>query len=84
MRHVRPQQNQLRNTSSAADSFYESGHLSGNVDMYAVVKVLLEEQLRRKKAGCSNCRMPFRPDHGIKILDDFARKANPGYPSSDV
>ena len=24
--------------------------------------------------------MPVRPDHGIKLLDDFKRQANPGYP----
>ncbi|MDR1666369.1 MAG: mannonate dehydratase [Bacteroidales bacterium] len=71
----------LRNTARlTSDSFYESGHLSGSVDMYAVVKILLQEQIRRKKAGWNNFRMPFRPDHGIRILDDFSRQSNPGYP----
>jgi mannonate dehydratase len=71
----------LRNTAWLSDdTFYESGHLSGNVDMYAVVKLLLEEQIRRKKTGVGNVRMPFRPDHGIKILDDYSHTANPGYP----
>lgn len=71
----------LRNTAFLPDnSFYESGHLSGSVDMYAVVKVLLEEQLLREKKGRKDIRMPFRPDHGLRILDDYTRKANPGYP----
>lgn len=71
----------LRNTAHLEDgSFYESGHLSGSVDMVAVVKILLEEQLRRKREGRKDFRMPFRPDHGIKILDDYNRKSNPGYP----
>ncbi|MDR0384470.1 MAG: mannonate dehydratase [Prevotellaceae bacterium] len=71
----------LRNTAWLTPySFYESGHLSGNVDMYSVVKILLEEQRRRKKAGLGSTRMPFRPDHGIRILDDYSRSANPGYP----
>jgi mannonate dehydratase len=71
----------LRNTAWLAPGcFYESGHLSGNVDMPAVVRILLEEQLRRKKAGLGGVRMPFRPDHGIRILDDYSRTANPGYP----
>lgn len=71
----------LRNTAHLTDgSFYESGHLTGNVDMVSVVKVLLEEQIRRKKAGRKDTRMPFRPDHGIRILDDYNRKSNPGYP----
>ncbi|MDD4515838.1 mannonate dehydratase [Massilibacteroides sp.] len=71
----------LRNTAHLEyGSFYESGHLTGDVDIFTVVKVLLEEQIRRKKEGRKDIRMPFRPDHGIRILDDYNRKANPGYP----
>lgn len=71
----------LRNTAHLEDgSFYESGHLTGTVDMVAVVKILLEEQIRRKRTGRKDFRMPFRPDHGIKLLDDYNRTANPGYP----
>jgi mannonate dehydratase len=71
----------LRNTvSSRPCSFYESGHLSGNVDLFAIIKTLLEEQMRRKKAGRKDFLMPFRPDHGLRILDDYNRTANPGYP----
>ncbi len=71
----------LRNTAHLSPfSFYESGHLSGSADMFALVKALLEEQLRRKAAGRKDTRMPFRPDHGLKILDDYTRSSNPGYP----
>jgi mannonate dehydratase len=71
----------LRNTQMlSGHSFYESGHLEGGVDMYAVVRTLLEEQARRVCAGRRDVRMPFRPDHGLCILDDFTRRANPGYP----
>lgn len=71
----------LRNTAFLPDNgFYESGHLDGNVDMFAVVKILLEEQIRRKKEGRTDIRLPFRPDHGLRILDDYNRIANPGYP----
>lgn len=71
----------LRNTAFLSDhGFYESGHLGGSVDMFAVVKTLLEEQIRRKKAGRKDIRLPFRPDHGLRILDDYGRSANPGYP----
>jgi mannonate dehydratase len=71
----------LRNTASFSyRSFYESGHLSGRVDMYSVIKILLEEQAKRIKAGRKDVRMPFRPDHGLRITDDFLRTANPGYP----
>ncbi|GAB6122957.1 mannonate dehydratase [Dysgonomonas termitidis] len=71
----------LRNTRRLGNkSFYESGHLEGSIDMYEVVKALLEEQKRRIQEGRKDIRMPFRPDHGLRILDDFSRKANPGYP----
>ncbi len=71
----------LRNTRRLGDrSFYESGHLSGSVDMYAVVRELLKEQRRRRAEGRLDVAMPFRPDHGLRILDDFHRTANPGYP----
>lgn len=61
-------------------AFHEFGHIEGDIDMYPIVKALLKEQLRRKKEGRKDCRIPFRPDHGIKMLDDYNRQANPGYP----
>lgn len=71
----------LRNTAFLPDnSFYESGHLNGSVDMFGVVKILLEEQRARLRAGRKDIRLPFRPDHGLRILDDYTRTANPGYP----
>lgn len=71
----------LRNTQlSGYKSFYESGHLKGSADMYEILKALLEEQNKRLGEGRKDVRMPFRPDHGPKILDDYARTANPGYP----
>lgn len=73
----------LRNITRLGNrSFFESAHLEGCVDMYSVLKSLLEEQHRRKSNGRSDLRMPFRPDHGLKILDDFNRQSNPGYPLS--
>jgi mannonate dehydratase len=71
----------LRNTQLLSHrSFFESGHLSGSADMYGILKALLEEQNRRIEEGRKDVRMPFRPDHGLKMLDDFTRTANPGYP----
>lgn len=71
----------LRNNVLLPDGcFHEYGHIHGVVDMYAVMKALLQEQRRRKQAGRKDHRMPVRPDHGIKLLDDFKRQANPGYP----
>ncbi|MGE5447059.1 MAG: mannonate dehydratase, partial [Bacteroidales bacterium] len=61
-------------------AFHEFGHIEGDIDMYPIVKALLKEQLRRKEEGRIDFRIPFRPDHGVKMLDDYNRKANPGYP----
>lgn len=72
----------LRATTREADgSFYEADHLSGDVDMYGVMKALLAEQKKRIENGRTDLRMPFRPDHGHRMLDDLSatKKINPGY-----
>jgi mannonate dehydratase len=71
----------LRNTQWLDDdTFYESGHLNGSVDMYELMLTFLTEQQRRIATGRNDRRMPMRPDHGIKILSDFQLTTNPGYP----
>ncbi|WGE91606.1 mannonate dehydratase [Actinobacillus genomosp. 1] len=59
-------------------SFHEADHLAGDVDMFGVVKALLDEEYRRKANGDSRL-IPMRPDHGHQMLDDLHKKTNPGY-----
>lgn len=70
----------LRNVNREADgSFYEADHLAGSTDMFAVMKSIIMEQLKRSDAGRADISIPMRPDHGHKILDDFNYNTYPGY-----
>ena len=65
----------LRNVQRQSDdimgSFYEAEHLGGGTDMVAMIAAVLREEGRRRAAGRSDCSIPFRPDHGQDILDDW-------------
>ena len=57
----------------AAGNFFEADHLDGDVDMYAAMRNLLAAATKQ------NVRIPMRPDHGHRMLDDLHKRTNPGY-----
>jgi mannonate dehydratase len=71
----------LRNVHRKPDGYFmEANHLNGDIDLYNIVKVLLEEQHKREKEGRTDRQIPMRPDHGHLMLDDIKKaKTYPGY-----
>ncbi|MFM1913541.1 MAG: hypothetical protein RIR51_1384, partial [Bacteroidota bacterium] len=67
----------LRTTKRESESplvFHEARHLEGDVEFYELIKSIIIEEKRR-----GNVFIPMRPDHGLKILDDFNKRSYPGY-----
>ncbi|NPA35727.1 MAG: mannonate dehydratase [Chlorobi bacterium] len=65
----------LRSTKRLGNGdFYEAGHLEGDVNLVEVIHTL------HKIMHKTHQPIPVRPDHGHRMLDDFHRDSNPGYP----
>jgi mannonate dehydratase len=72
----------LRSTKyqQGQDAFYEAAHLAGDVDIVALMSILVAEE-RRRAAADDPKPIPFRADHGNQILTDIGRPCVPGYPA---
>ncbi len=70
----------LRNVKRDTDyNFNEDYLFEGDVDIYEVLKAIVEEEERRKKDGREDYSIPVRPDHGNQMLGDLGQDNNPGY-----
>jgi mannonate dehydratase len=70
----------LRQVMRESDgSFYEAEHLAGSSDIVGVIRTMLEEEARRRRAGREDHEIPMRPDHGHLLADDIGKNVNPGY-----
>lgn len=85
----------FRSVQLEADgSFYEANHLEGSAEMAQVMRAIIGEDQRRQAESSIHERsrnqlsersraqaIPFRPDHGHKMLGDLSvnTKSNPGY-----
>ncbi len=64
----------LRNTKRLENGdFFEANHLEGDANFYQIINSVLKLSKEQSR------RIPMRPDHGAKILDDFNKKSYPGY-----
>jgi len=70
----------LRQVTRERDgSFHEAEHLAGSSHMVSVIRAMLEEEARRRRAARPDHEIPMRPDHGHLLADDIGKNLNPGY-----
>lgn len=60
-------------------NFQEENLLSGDIDMYRILKTMILEDLRRAETLPEYEGIPVRPDHGARILGDYNESYYPGY-----
>lgn len=76
----------LRYSPNPLCSFVESDHLEGEVDMYSIVRTFTREAARRREAAEPDaaCRLPWRPDHGHRMMHDLEGEGGGGGVQGEV
>ncbi len=69
----------VRFLNESTNTFCESPHLDGRVDMIELVSALVDEEARRAAAGHECPKIPVRPDHGRELIDDARKSSYAGY-----
>jgi mannonate dehydratase len=70
----------LRNVSrDKVGNFKETFLFEGDIDIYVVMKVLVQEEFRRKQEKREDWQIPMRPDHGHLMFEDKGKQYYPGY-----
>lgn len=60
-------------------NFQEENLLTGDIDMYRILKTMILEDIRRAETLPGYEGIPVRPDHGARILGDYNESYYPGY-----
>lgn len=65
--------NEIATMASSRVSFVESDHLEGDLDMYSIIKIFIQEALIRQRGGLppAACHLPWRPDHGHRMMHEL-------------
>jgi mannonate dehydratase len=70
----------LRNVSRDTQSnFQETNLLEGDIDIYSIMRIMVEEDIRRENELPGYRGIAVRPDHGARILGDLENSYYPGY-----
>jgi len=70
----------LRNVSRDSHSnFQETNLFEGDVDIFSIMRTMVEEDIRRENELPGYRGIPVRPDHGARILGDLQNSYYPGY-----
>jgi len=70
----------LRNVSRDDHfNFHEENFFDGDINMYKIMRTIIQEDQKREMNQPDYQGIPIRPDHGLRILGDLEETNYPGY-----